>query len=97
MSKTCPPIFSTAAETLEKFCAIRSSNAMRSSFFFPTPRCLAVLNAGDSDPIWHVSHHSERCESKAGTDLLDIILPKDFVCTFPPSSFTPSGLCWCKS
>ncbi|PSS13431.1 L-rhamnose mutarotase [Actinidia chinensis var. chinensis] len=60
--------------------AFAACDEMRSSFFCPKPRRLAVLNAGDSDPIWplrgHASHHSERCESKAGTDHLDIILPK---------------------
>ncbi|PSR84941.1 Vitellin heavy chain like [Actinidia chinensis var. chinensis] len=60
--------------------AFEACEEMRSSSFCPKPHRLAVLNAGDNDPIWplrwHVSHHSERCESKAGTDLPDIIHPE---------------------
>lgn len=53
----------------------------RETVVCPKPRRLGFLNHGVSDPIrplrWHISHQSELLsESKAGTDLLDIILPK---------------------
>ncbi|CAL5399649.1 unnamed protein product [Camellia sinensis] len=51
-----------------------STSDRRETVVCPKPRRLAL------DPIrslrWHVSHQQELCESKAGTDLLDIILPK---------------------
>ncbi|CAN4121848.1 unnamed protein product [Withania somnifera] len=44
----------------------------------PKPRRLGVLNA--NDPMrprrWYVSHQQELCDSRAGADLLDIILAK---------------------
>ncbi|KAL6969860.1 hypothetical protein U1Q18_043111 [Sarracenia purpurea var. burkii] len=52
----------------------------RETVVCPKPRRLGLLNTGVNEPIralrWHGSHHPEPCESKAGTDLLDIILPK---------------------
>ncbi|KAJ9163346.1 hypothetical protein P3X46_023023 [Hevea brasiliensis] len=53
----------------------------RDSVVCPKPRRLGLLNATINDqPVrslrWHFSHQSELCDSKAGTDLLDIILTK---------------------
>jgi len=47
----------------------------------PKPRRIGLLNSVVNDPIirplrWYVSHHPEMFESKPGTDLLDLILPK---------------------
>ncbi|KAK6788672.1 hypothetical protein RDI58_012470 [Solanum bulbocastanum] len=46
----------------------------------PKPRRLGLLNATITEPIrplrWHVSHQQELCDSRAGADLLDIILAK---------------------
>ncbi|XAR52413.1 hypothetical protein NMG60_11020494 [Bertholletia excelsa] len=46
----------------------------------PKPRRLSLLNTVAADPIrplrWNLSHQPEPCESRAGTELLDIILPK---------------------
>lgn len=52
----------------------------RESVVCPKPRRLGPLNTGFCDPTrplrWQLGHPTEMCESKAGTDLLDIILPK---------------------
>ncbi|KAJ8570152.1 hypothetical protein K7X08_006729 [Anisodus acutangulus] len=46
----------------------------------PKPRRLGLLNVAINEPIrplrWHVSHQQELCHSRAGADLLDIILAK---------------------
>ncbi|EEF30750.1 uncharacterized protein LOC8285779 [Ricinus communis] len=47
----------------------------------PKPRRFGLFNASVNDhPVrslrWHLSHQTEICESKAGNDLLDIILTK---------------------
>ncbi|XP_009608093.1 uncharacterized protein [Nicotiana tomentosiformis] len=46
----------------------------------PKPRRLGLLNATVNEPFrplrWHVSHQQELCDSRAGADLLDIILAK---------------------
>jgi len=51
----------------------------------PKPRRLGLLNATVNDhPIrslrWHLSHQAELCDSKAGIDLLDLILTKGGGC-----------------
>ncbi|GAV68967.1 hypothetical protein CFOL_v3_12470 [Cephalotus follicularis] len=53
----------------------------RDSVVCPKPRRLGLFNAAFSDhPVrslrWQLSHQAELCDSKAGTDLLDIILTK---------------------
>ncbi|XP_052198218.1 uncharacterized protein LOC127805498 [Diospyros lotus] len=52
----------------------------RETVVCPKPRRLGLIGSCVTDPIrplrWHVSHQMELSESKAGTDLLDIILPK---------------------
>uniref|UniRef100_A0A5B7B0W9 Translocase subunit seca n=1 Tax=Davidia involucrata TaxID=16924 RepID=A0A5B7B0W9_DAVIN len=52
----------------------------RDSVVCPKPRRLGVLNTAINDPIrplrWHMSYQTELSDSKAGTDLLDIILAK---------------------
>ncbi|KAF7132599.1 hypothetical protein RHSIM_Rhsim09G0107800 [Rhododendron simsii] len=58
-----------------------SMSDRREAVVCPKPRRLGLLNHGVPDPIrplrWQISHQSELlCESKAGTDLLDIILLK---------------------
>ena len=46
----------------------------------PKPRRLGLVNSTFNDPLrplrWHLSHQAEISDSKAGTDLLDIILSK---------------------
>ncbi|KAF8390123.1 hypothetical protein HHK36_024645 [Tetracentron sinense] len=46
----------------------------------PKPRRLGFFHNAINDPIrplrWHLSHQAELCDSKAGTELLDIILTK---------------------
>ncbi|KAF8407812.1 hypothetical protein HHK36_006948 [Tetracentron sinense] len=48
--------------------------------FCPKPRRLGHLNPTINDPIrplrWNLSYQTEICDSKAGTELLDIILSK---------------------
>ncbi|KAF8378677.1 hypothetical protein HHK36_030026 [Tetracentron sinense] len=65
----------------------------------PKPRRLDLFNHTINDPIkplrWYLSHQTELCDSKAGTELLDIILTKGsatqvassppFFCGSPPS------------
>ncbi|KAA8529160.1 hypothetical protein F0562_034041 [Nyssa sinensis] len=70
--------------------------------FCPKPRRVGLLNTAINDPIrplrWHMSFQTEISDSKAGTDLLDIILAKGsygaeqsvtqvppFFCGSPPS------------
>lgn len=53
----------------------------RDTVVCPKPRRLGLFNASVNDhPVrslrWHLSHQTELCDSKAGTDLLDIILTK---------------------
>lgn len=53
----------------------------RDSVVCPKPRRMGFLDSTINDPIrplrWHLSHHqSEYSDSRAGTDLLDIILSK---------------------
>ncbi|GFZ16094.1 hypothetical protein Acr_25g0005030 [Actinidia rufa] len=52
----------------------------RETVVCPKPRRLGLLNPTVTDPIrplrWQLSYPTELCESKAGTDLLDILLPK---------------------
>lgn len=74
----------------------------------PKPRRLGLLNHAVNDPIrpfrWHFNHQAEMCDSKAGAELLDIILTKGnygaeqsaaqlassppFFCGSPPSRAT---------
>lgn len=46
----------------------------------PKPRRLALLNTAMNEPIrpvrWHLSHQAEPYDSKAGADLMEIILAK---------------------
>lgn len=52
----------------------------RESVVCPKPRRLELHNPGFYDPVWplrwQLGHPTEMCESKAGTDVLDIILLK---------------------
>nr|ADK13070.1 conserved hypothetical protein 13 [Hevea brasiliensis] len=44
----------------------------------PKPRRVGILANNPSRPLrWHMSHQAEMCDSKAGAELLDIILMKD--------------------
>ncbi|GMI87833.1 hypothetical protein like AT1G68490 [Hibiscus trionum] len=62
----------------------------------PKPRRLGFLNSSFNDhPVmslrWQLSHQGELCDSKPGSDVLDMILTKDisspppFFCGSPPS------------
>ncbi|KAF2313778.1 hypothetical protein GH714_013353 [Hevea brasiliensis] len=43
----------------------------------PKPRRVGILANNPSRPLrWHMSHQAEMCDSKAGAELLDIILMK---------------------
>ncbi|GKU90323.1 hypothetical protein SLEP1_g4327 [Rubroshorea leprosula] len=60
-----------------------SVSDLRETVICPKPRRLGVLNAAINDhphPVrslrWQLSHQAEMCDSKAGSDLLDIILTK---------------------
>ncbi|KAG8639109.1 uncharacterized protein LOC110600264 [Manihot esculenta] len=70
-----PSAFSTCEE-------IRSPvSDRRDSVVCPKPRRLGLLNVTANDhPVrslrWQISHQAELCDSKAGTDLLEIILTK---------------------
>lgn len=77
----------------------------RDSVVCPKPRRLGLINSFVNEPIrpvrWSISHQSDFCESKAGNELLDIILsrggytmeqsctqaasPPSFFCGSPPS------------
>lgn len=52
----------------------------RDSVVCPKPRRLGLLAHAVTDPIrslrWQISHQAEACDSKAGIELLDIILAK---------------------
>lgn len=52
----------------------------RDTVVCPKPRRLSIINTSINEPIkplrWQMSHQSELCDSKAGTELLDIILSK---------------------
>ncbi|XXG83778.1 hypothetical protein AAC387_Pa10g1459 [Persea americana] len=52
----------------------------RDTVVCPKPRRLGLLGNGFNDPIrplrWHLSHQPESTDSKAGMELLDIILTK---------------------
>jgi len=56
----------------------RTAYDRREAVVCPKPRRIGLLNTGVNDPIIRPlrCHHPELFESKAGTDLLDIILPK---------------------
>ncbi|KAK2996881.1 hypothetical protein RJ639_013630 [Escallonia herrerae] len=53
---------------------------MRDTVVCPKPRRLGLVNSTINDPNrslrWHMSHQQEICDSKAGAELLDIILTK---------------------
>ncbi|KAK6921741.1 hypothetical protein RJ641_012248 [Dillenia turbinata] len=87
-------------------CAIQENTSFsvadrRDSVVCPKPRRVNFLNGAVNDhhiPVrWYVSHQAELCDSKSGTDLLDIILAKGgyggeqiassppFYCGSPPS------------
>uniref|UniRef100_A0A5B7ADW3 Uncharacterized protein n=1 Tax=Davidia involucrata TaxID=16924 RepID=A0A5B7ADW3_DAVIN len=55
-------------------------NSVSDSVVCPKPRRLGLLNPSMNDHIrpsrWQISHQSEICDSKAGAELLDIILTK---------------------
>ncbi|TYI87808.1 hypothetical protein E1A91_D04G161900v1 [Gossypium mustelinum] len=74
----------------------------RETMVCPKPRRLGLLNASFNDqPVrslrWQLSHQTELCDSKAGSDILDMILTKGgcraeqvassppFFCGSPPS------------
>ncbi|PPR85094.1 hypothetical protein GOBAR_AA35598 [Gossypium barbadense] len=53
----------------------------RETMVCPKPRRLGLLNASFNDqPVrslrWQLSHQTELCDSKAGSDILDMILTK---------------------
>ncbi|KAG5521537.1 hypothetical protein RHGRI_033939 [Rhododendron griersonianum] len=67
-----------ACEEMRSYVAVSDR---REAVVCPKPRRIGLLNVGVNDPIirplrWYVSHHPEIFESRAGTDLLDLILPK---------------------
>ncbi|KAJ9140742.1 hypothetical protein P3X46_031350 [Hevea brasiliensis] len=69
-----PSAFSTREE-------IRSCvSDRRDPVVCPKPRRLGMLTTANDHPVrsfrWHLSHQAEICDSKAGTDLLEIILTK---------------------
>jgi hypothetical protein len=69
-------VFSSVCEEMRS-----SSMDRRDPVVCPKPRRLGLLNATVHDhPIrsirWHISHQAELCDSRAGSDLLDIILTK---------------------
>ncbi|KAB1221065.1 hypothetical protein CJ030_MR3G018950 [Morella rubra] len=59
---------------------------LREHVICPKPRRLGLFNATtiNDQPVrplrWHLSHQSELCDSKAGSDLLDIILTRGGGC-----------------
>ncbi|KAK9001099.1 hypothetical protein V6N11_082891 [Hibiscus sabdariffa] len=74
----------------------------RETMVCPKPRRLGLLNTSFNDhPVrslrWQISHQTELCDSKAGSDILDMILTKGgcrveqvassppFFCGSPPS------------
>ncbi|KAK6931511.1 hypothetical protein RJ641_003304 [Dillenia turbinata] len=66
-------------------CAIQENTSFsvadrRDSVVCPKPRRVNFLNGAFNDHLrpvrWHFSHQAELCDSKSGTDLLDIILAK---------------------
>ncbi|XP_004250038.1 uncharacterized protein [Solanum lycopersicum] len=60
--------------------SVSSISDKKDAVVCPKPRRLGLLNATITEPIrplrWHVSHQQELCDSRAGADLLDIILAK---------------------
>ncbi|XP_009356814.1 uncharacterized protein LOC103947614 [Pyrus x bretschneideri] len=71
-------------------CAIQQGNALsacddmracsRDSVVCPKPRRFGLLSVTHNDPVrslrWHLGHQAELYDSKAGSDILDILLPK---------------------
>ncbi|KAL8167117.1 hypothetical protein V2J09_008616 [Rumex salicifolius] len=71
---------------------VRSRDEMRSSFAVgsamfspdhrwdavvcPKPRRVGLLSGPSGSPTWHISHQTDYSDSKAGSELLDIILAK---------------------
>ncbi|KAG9448953.1 hypothetical protein H6P81_008918 [Aristolochia fimbriata] len=59
---------------------MRSSISMadrKDSLYCPKPRRLGLSNYDSVRPLrWHLSHQGEVCESKAGNELLDLIISK---------------------
>ncbi|KAF2282702.1 hypothetical protein GH714_043702 [Hevea brasiliensis] len=50
----------------------------KGSVVCPKPRRVGILANNPIRPLrWHMSHQAEMCDSKAGAELLDIILMKD--------------------
>ncbi|KAF5750137.1 hypothetical protein HS088_TW03G00469 [Tripterygium wilfordii] len=64
----------------------------RGPVFCPKPRRVGVLANKLSRPLRpHISHHAEVYDSRAGADILDLIIPKDsFVLDQPDNQVTSS-------
>ncbi|KAL4355413.1 hypothetical protein GQ457_06G005230 [Hibiscus cannabinus] len=70
----------------------------RETMVCPKPRRLGLLNTSFNDhPVrslrWQISHQTELCDSKAGSDILDMILTKQGGCRVEQVASSPPFFC----
>ncbi|KAK8993241.1 hypothetical protein V6N11_033344 [Hibiscus sabdariffa] len=70
----------------------------REAVVCPKPRRLGLLNTFFNDhPVrslrWQISHQTELCDSKAGSDILDMILTKQGGCRVEQVASSPPFFC----